>query len=375
MDDSVIPADTRAAVQTCRRELPATFEGADLAFGFDGIVDNVRVMVDTRHSQTEFDRLATLEALRDRIDDSIASESSLTIEWEMDGRRTGGHACHLARAFDKLGAGTTMVGMYGRPPEEPFVSEFADSTLVSIGQPGFCDAVEFDDGKLLLAQSSDAASLDWETLCDRIDPGTLAEHLDGADVFGVGYWTMTSALPSLLSSVVRETWPLQRSPPERLFFDPGDIRSLPAETLREGATRLAETADTVPVTVSANRSETEAIAAALTGGAAGDLETDARDAREALGVDRFVGHSASQTTTVSGDGSVSVAVPTTDSPTLTTSAGDHFNVGLLVGHLAGLSAPAATVVANAAAGVFVRTGSPPGYDDIRAFVDGYLEAF
>jgi sugar/nucleoside kinase (ribokinase family) len=128
------------------------------------------------------------------------------------------------------------------------------------------------------------------------------------------------------------------------------------------------------VTVSANRSETEAIAAALTGGAAGDLETDARDAREALGVDRFVGHSASQTTTVSGDGSVSVAVPTTDSPTLTTSAGDHFNVGLLVGHLAGLSAPAATVVANAAAGVFVRTGSPPGYDDIRAFIDGYLEA-
>jgi hypothetical protein len=370
-----IPADTRAAVRACQRELPATFGGADLAFGFDGIVDNVRVMVDTRHSPTEFDRLATLEALRDRVDDSIAAESSLTIEWEMDGRRTGGHACHLARAFNKLGAETTMIGMYGRPPEEPFTTEFAGSTLVSIGQPGFCDAVEFDDGKLLLTQSSDAASLDWETLRDRIDPEALAEHLDGTDVFGVGYWAMTAALPALVATIVEETWPLQRSPPERVFFDPGDIRSLPADTLREGAVGLAAASDTVPVTASANRSETEALADVLDGEAAGTLETDAAKARDGLGVDRFVGHSASQATTVSGDGRDSVAVPTTDSPAMTTSAGDHFNVGLLVGHLAGLSDPAATVAANAAAGVFVRTGSPPGYDDIRAFVDGYLEKF
>ncbi len=370
-----IATDTRAAVDTCRRELPPTFDGADLAFGFDGIVDNVRVMVETRHSPTEFDRLETLRALRDRIDESLASESSLTVEWELEGTRTGGHACHLSRVFTELGAETTMVGMYGRPPTEPFTSEFADSTLVSVGEPGFCDAVEFDDGKLLLTQTSEAAGLDWPTLCERIDPGTLATHLDGADVFGVGYWAMTSALPSLVASVVAETWDRQASPPDCLFFDPGDIRSLPAETLRDGAAHLAEANETVPVTVSANRSETEALAAALAGEEPDRLVDAAEAAREGLGVDRFVGHSASKSVTVSDAGTAAVDVPRTDSPALTTSAGDHFNAGFLLGHLLGLPDGACTALGNATAGRFVRTGTTPTYDGIQEFVDGYLDRF
>lgn len=375
MDEEAIAAETREGVETCRRGLPAEFDGGNLVFGFDGIVDKVRVMVETRHSPTEFDRLETLAALRDRVDESLAAESSLTVEWEQQGTRTGGHACHLARVFDELGAETTMVGTYGEPPTEPFTTEFAGSTLVSVGEPGVCDAVEFDDGKLLQIETGDAAGLDWPTLRERLDPADLAAHLDGADVFGVGYWAMTSALPSLAASVVAETWERQASPPEVLFFDPGDIRSLPAETLREGAARLAEANDTVPVTFSANRSETEALAAALADEDAEGLADAAEAAREGLGVDRFVGHSAPRSVTVSEAGTAVVDVPRTDSPAMTTSAGDHFNAGYLVGHLAGLPDAACTVLGNATAGRFVRTGATPTYEGIRAFLDGYLDRF
>lgn len=375
MGDPDIGADTREAVETCQRALPSSVGDGELAFGFDGIVDNVRVMVDTRHDPTEFDRLETLAALRDRIDESLAAESSLTVEWELEGRRTGGHACHLARVFNELGAGTTMVGTYGRPPAEPFVSEFADSTLVSVGEPGYCDAVEFDDGKLLQIETGDAAGLDWPTLRERLDPAELARHLDGADVFGVGYWAMTAALPSLAAAVVEETWERQESPPDLLFFDPGDIRSLPAETLREGAAHLAGIDRTVPVTVSANRSETEALAAALAGEEPASLREAARAAREGLGVDRFVGHSASRSVVVSETGTVTVDVPRTDSPAMTTSAGDHFNAGFLLGHLVGAPDGASTALGNAAAGRFVRTGSTPTYEGIRAFLDGYVDRF
>jgi sugar/nucleoside kinase (ribokinase family) len=375
MDEGATGTETREAVDACRQALPAEFDGGDLAFGFDGIVDNVRVMVETRHSPSAFDRLETLAALRDRVNESLAAESSLTVEWEQEGTRTGGHACHLARTFDELGAATTMVGTYGQPPTEPFTTEFADSTLVSVGEPGYCDAVEFDDGKLLLVESGDAAGLDWPTLCDRLDPDELATHLDGTDVFGVGYWAVTSVLPSLVASVVAETWERQASPPDILFFDPGDIRSLPAKTLREGATRLAEANETVPVTVSANRSETEALASTLADEEGDCLADAAETALDALGVDRFVCHSASRSVTVSETGTATVEVPRTDSPAMTTSAGDHFNAGYLVGDLAGLSDAACTVLGNASAGRFVRTGSTPTYEGIREFVDGYLDRF
>lgn len=375
MTDATIPLETRRAVEACQRELPDAFSGATLAFGFDGIVDNVRVMVAKRHSSTDFDRLATLEALRDRLDDSIRSESSLTVEWELEGRRTGGHACHLSRAFNKLGADTTMIGMYGQPPVDPFSSEFADSTLVSIGAPGYTEAVEFDDGKLLLTESSEAAGLDWETLCDRLDPARLAEQLDGTDVLGVGYWSVTSSLPELLRTLVSETWPLQSSPPEQVFFDPGDVRSLPLATIRDGAAHLRRANATVPVTVSANRSEIEQLATALNGDESGTLKQATTAAFDGLGVCRVVGHSPSKAVTVSDGTTISVRVPKTDSPAMTTSAGDHFNAGFLLGRLVGLSEAATTVIANAVAGLFVRTGTPPSYADIVRFVDGYFEAF
>lgn len=375
MSTTNVPEETRAAVEVCRGELPSEFPGGDMVFGFDGVVDTVRIPVDERHSPDSFDRLSTLKALRDRLDEAIAAESSLLLKWESEGQRTGGHACHLSRVFNRLGADTTLVGTYGRPPQEPFATEFTESKICSLGTPGYCDAVEFDDGKLMLTETSDAAELDWKTLKDRIDPETLAEHLDGADILGVGYWTVTTALPELVAKIVEDTWDLQESPPEQVFFDPGDVNNLSEETVRRGASKLARTTETVPVTVSANRSETEGLVSVLNSPVADSLYENAERALEGLGVDRFVAHSPSLSVTAVPTETVGVRVPTVENPAMTTSAGDHFNAGYLLGRLAGLSPGATTVVANALAVEFVRTGSPPDYEAVQSAVDSYLDWF
>ncbi|WP_135305639.1 hypothetical protein [Haloarcula amylovorans] len=367
--------ETEAAISACGRELPAEFSGGSLAFGFDGVIDNVRTMIDTRHGPTEYDRLSHLSDLKKRLSDSLEAESSLTVEWEQEGTRTGGHACHLSRAFTKLGADTLMVGTYGRPIQEIFKTEFSESTLLSVGEPGYCDAVEFDDGKLMLSETSEAAYLDWETLTDRLDIEQLAEHLDGRDILGVGYWNVTSALPELVYNLIEETWPLQDSPPEQVFFDPGDIRNLPDEEIRNGASYLEKINEIVPVTVSANPSETAAIAAVDGADPDSELRSNAQAAFDVLNVDRFIGHSPVVSVGVTQSSNVAVQVPTTESPTMTTSAGDHFNFGVLIAQLAGLSLPATIVTGNAAAGVFVRTGSPPSYEAVCDFVNSYRDMF
>ncbi|MFC6861851.1 hypothetical protein ACFQGE_00050 [Halomicroarcula sp. GCM10025817] len=365
--------ETIAAIEACQQELPAEFPGGKLAFGFDGVVDNVRTMVETRQSPTEYERLERLSDLEDLLSDSVAKGSSLTIEWEKEGTRTGGHACHLSRAFNKLDANTLMIGTYGQPVQEPFTTEFSESTLLTIGEPGFCDAVEFDDGKLMISETSEAASLDWEKLTERVAVERVADALDGRDLLGVGYWNVTSALPELLDRLVEETWPLQDSPPDRIFLDPGDIRNLPDDQIQQGAAHLEAINRKVPVTVSANKSETEKIAGADGGEASGTLRSDAKSAHEILGIDQYVGHGRTESAGISQTRSTAIKVPTTDSPSMTTSAGDHFNVGFIIAHLAGLSLPAAMVVGNAVAGSFVRNGVPPTYDDIYAFVDSYSE--
>jgi len=227
----------------------------------------------------------------------------------------------------------------------------------------------------MLTETSDAAALDWEMLQDRIDPEILAEHLDGADILGVGYWTVTTALPELVANIVEKAWDLQESPPERVFFDPGDVHNLPDETAREGASNLTRITETVPVTVSANRFETERLVSVLNGPVADSLYENAKRALEGLGVDRFVAHSPSLSVTATETETVGIRVPTVENPAMTTSAGDHFNAGYLLGCLAGLSPGATTVVANALAAEFVRTGSPPDYEAIRSAVNNYVNRF
>jgi sugar/nucleoside kinase (ribokinase family) len=375
MSQATVTEETTEAVEECRNGLPATCPNGDLVFGFDGVVDNVRRMIQTRDSSGGFSTFDSLRDIRAQVDDSIESSSSLTLEWETVGTRTGGHACHLSRGFNKLGVNTTMVGTYGNPPREEFTTEFEESTLVSVGESGVCDAVEFDDGKLMISETSEATDLDWDLLTDRIDPETLATQLDGTDVLGVGYWNVTSALPEILSALVANTWSEQLSPPGLVFLDPADVRNLPSDVIREGANHLQTVNDTVPVTVSANRVETEYLGEALHGENPESIVQTAKQVHDGLGVDRFVSHGVSRSITVSEKGIVDVEVPKTENPEMTTSAGDHFNLGFILGQISGLSDTASTILANAVAGSFVRNGTPPDFERIQQAVDSYIEKF
>ena len=373
MDEHAVPAETARAIDQCSERFAPELDDRRLVFGFDGVVDTVRVLIDERHEAGGYDTIDTLTDLRDLIDRSTASGSSLTVEWKQKGTRTGGHACHLARAFGALGADPVLIGTYGTPVREEFRREFSAYTTVSVGEPSFCDAIEFDDGKLLLPESGEARDLDWETLRERAGEEALAGHLDGAAVLGIGYWNVTSHLPELLADLVDTLWPRLESPPEFVLFDPGDIRRLPATRLQRGTRRLEAVNDTVPVTLSANRAETGALARALDGDSSGTLEGDAFGVFDGLGIERFVGHGVDEAVAVSAEGSSVIRVPKTDRPEMTTSAGDHFNAGLIAGLLQDLPDAAALVLANSTAGVFVRTGSPPSHREIRRFVEDYPE--
>ena len=131
----------------------------------------------------------------------------------------------------------------------------------------------------------------------------------------------------------------------------------------------------VEVTVSANRYETKELASVLGAHEGEELLADARVAFDSLSVDRFVGHSVSESVVVSDDGTTSVQVTPVESPALTTSAGDHFNAGLSLGLVEGVPEDAAVVMGNALAREFVRTGETPTYDDVAAAVTNYGEQF
>ena len=375
MDDA-----TRAAVAEAQSavpdaaSLPAAIDRGRVVFGFDGYVDRVREMVADRTDPETYDRLATIAALGERVDRSVAADSSLSFEWLQRGTRTGGHTCHLARAFDTWAFAPSMVGMYGDPVADAFDDEFGHLDLHSLGDPGVTDAVEFDDGKLMLTEIGDTMALDWASLGDRFGHDRLFDLLDGAQLLGTGYWSETPGLPAILSGL-RDGWAAMDDPPSTVLVDPGDVRKLDAEGLRAGREAIATLDEVTDVVVSANRAETEVLAAAYDGERDRSFSAAVTAAADALDPTWFVGHGVDQSLVETADGQHGVRVPAVDDPAMTTSSGDHFNAGLGLALLAGVPPAGAVVVGNAVAGYFVRTAAQPSLTEVRAYVDGYLHKF
>ncbi|GGN90120.1 MULTISPECIES: hypothetical protein [Haloarcula] len=367
---------TRRAVADAREELPdaEAIDAGRVVFGFDGYLDRVREVVADRTDPDTYERLATIAAFGERVDRSVAADSSLTFEWLEEGRRTGGHTCHLARAFGTWSFDPTLVGMYGDPVHEAFEAEFGEFDLNSMGAPGITDAVEFDDGKLMLSEIGDTMHLDWADIDERFGHDRLVQRLDGADLLGMGYWSEAPNLPDILDGLC-DVWNDIETPPDHVLVDPGDVRKLDADRLRAGREAIGRLDEVTGVVVSSNRAETGVLADAFAGEAERTFETAAEAVHEALDPTWFVGHGVDRSVVVSPAGTESVSVPSVDDPELTTSSGDHFNAGLGLGLVTGLSPAAAVVVGNAVAGHFVRTADQPSLREVRSFVDTYDEKF
>lgn len=371
----VISAETTGHIQDCRCGLPSSIDREKVVFGFDGVVDRIRRVIETRSGPEEFETMNSMTQFSSRIEESSDLNTSCSIEWQDCGRRAGGHTSHLGRAMEQLGCKPTLIGTFGDPPLETFTREYERAELLSLGKAATTDAVEFHDGKVLLSNTGSLATLDWEAICDAVERNTLASRIDRTRVFGIGYWATILQLPSILEGINDELWPRLRDPPERILFDPADIRRLSETTIEDGIEAINRLDDTVPVTVSSNRTETLRIASLFKDISGDSLAEAARVAREGLGVSKFAVHTPTEAISVTEMNEDQIEIPYEPEPELTTSAGDHFNAGLILGRLAGLDDGAQLVTGAGVAGYFIRNANPPTYEQLCGFIDEYEEHF
>lgn len=343
-----------------------------VVFGFDGYIDRVREIVDERQGQEAYRRIRQLDDLSEQISTAAREERSILVEWIQSELRTGGLVCHVSSALGRLGFDPIMIGMFGQPPRRAFLEEYGDFEMTSLGEPAYTDAIEFSDGKVMLTESGGMRSLDWETLRSEVGFDRLAEYLDGAAVFGMGYWTEIHDMVSIFEGLADELVPTLSSPPDHVLIDPADVGKRPMGEIKRGRNALRRLDAIIPVTMSANHYETNAIADSLGASDAQRSHLDAaHSAREQLGISRFVAHGSTKSAIATPTDGIAVDVPRTDDPMMTTGAGDHFNAGVVLGLLYDLKPHETVALGNAIAGCFVRQGDSPSVETIEAFLDSY----
>lgn len=336
--------------------------------GFDGFVDEIISVVDQRASAAEFTRVPTIGAFARRI--AGAAGRSTNVELVTRRTKIGGNGPIMASALARLGVRVTYVGALGHPAIHPVFAELRahGADIHSIADPGRTDALEFEDGKLLIGKMFPLAEVTWENLVERWGRDAFAKHFAGADLVGFVNWTMLPFMSGIWEAVQAELCPALAGPRRKIFFDLADPEKRPDAELARALDLILRFRPNFEVILGLNEKEAREVAVMLGLPAAGDgpgaLLALGDAIRERVPVDTLVVHPVRFAASVGAQGHHIVDGPFVAKPTITTGAGDHFNAGFCFGKLLGFNDSECVLVGVTTSGAYVRSGLSPQISDL-----------
>jgi sugar/nucleoside kinase (ribokinase family) len=335
--------------------------------GLDGFVDEIVHVVDKRENAEKFSRLPTIELLSKRL--AGAAGKSTNIELVTAITKLGGNGPIMANALASFGINVTYLGNLGYPNVHPIFSEFAKRAAVhSIAEPGYTDAMEFDDGKVMLGKHSSLKQVNWENICARFGKDNFTKQFGTADLVGFVNWTMLPYMSNIWESIQKEISPSLKGPRRKIFFDLADPEKRTVEDRQRALKLIANFQLHFDVILGLNEKEASEVGKCFdlvpSSSTPECLAEHCRKLAEKLNVSTLVVHPVSYALAVSNNVVDVVEGPFVEKPLITTGAGDHFNSGFCLGKLLGLSNELSVLTGVTTSGFYVRTAKSPTVTDL-----------
>jgi len=339
--------------------------------GLDGFVDEIVHVVDKRDNAAVFHRLPTIIAMSQRL--AGAAGHSTNVELVNQRTKLGGNGPIMANALARLGVKVTYVGALGYPQLHPVFTEFARNAEVhGIADPGHTDALEFEDGKLMLTKTTSLNEVTWENIQRRYGRGKFIDQFSTADLVGFVNWTMIPFMSALWASLLQEFCPVDHSLRRKIFFDLADPEKRTPQDIAHALELITAFEKYFEVILGLNEKEAFAVGDVLgvnTSNRSRDgLATVTAQIQKRTAVGTLVVHPITYAIATSGDSVTSVDGPFVEKPLITTGAGDHFNSGFCLGKLLGFDNPTSVLCGVSASGHYVRSGQSPSVEDLAAMM-------
>jgi sugar/nucleoside kinase (ribokinase family) len=367
--------------------------------GFDGFIDSIIRVVDRRRSMRmdDFDAIGTIPGFAGRV--AAAAGKSANIELVVEEDRFGGNGPLYAGALGRLGMPTTYLGAVGRddaspellPIYEPFAARCEE--VVPLAAPAHTDALEFEDGKIMLGKTAPVQAVTWERLVERVGLEGLRARCARSRLIGIVNWTLCGGVQGIWEGLINHVLPTlgeqggeaagPKAPrPEgmerrrRVFIDLSDPAKRTDADLRSALEVLRRMDELVPVTLGLNLAESERVARVLGVEAHADapsLGESLRDGAERIrarsGFACIVIHPREGAAAAHRDGAGAwFEGPFTARPRLSTGAGDHFGAGFSFAQVLGLPLEQCLAVGCAVSGAYVRDAESPDLARLIGFL-------
>ncbi|WP_162499867.1 PfkB family carbohydrate kinase [Mucilaginibacter terrigena] len=355
-------------IQQCLQNAPSLLAGKKAAAGFDGFVDSIVKVVNYKTDDAGIVFFRTISEFGSYI--SGKSGSGFSLESEELVQKLGGNMPIMANALAGMGIGVNCVGAFGVPHFAPaFTGMHANCNLYSFTNPGFTTAMEFTDGKIMLAQMTDLNHADWATIKQTIGIENLKAVFGTADLICLVNWSeldhSNSMWQGLLCDVLNNSTIKQS---QQFFFDLSDCSKRSAEAITSAIKLIEQFGAYGKVTLSLNRNEANILYKTLIGDAPpADLQAIGNKLFTVLNISTLIIHNSKISIAWDGNGTHINEPDFIANPKISTGAGDNFNAGYCIAVLLGLDAEAALMMANATSNIYMNSGDSPGLDALSEY--------
>lgn len=339
--------------------------------GLDGFVDDILRVVDKRQNAETFTTLSTIRQLADRF--GAAAGQSTNIEIVRRLLKLGGNGPIMANALASFGIQVSYLGCLGYPKIHPVFDEFTRRAQVaSIAEPGYTDALEFDDGKIMVGKHFSLKEVNWENIQARFGKDAFAAKFASADFVGFVNWTMLPYMSDIWAAVQKELLPALKGPKRTIFFDLADPEKRTQADIKRALDLIVAFGSHFNVILGLNEKESHEIGDVFgikpKDGSQQALAEHTLALAQRIPVSTLVVHPVAYALAVTAGKASIVDGPFVAKPLITTGAGDHFNAGFCLGKLLGLADDQALLTGVSTSGFYVRTAKSPSVADLAGFM-------
>jgi len=369
------------AADAIEQEMPVIYA----LVGFDGFIDSIIHVVNTRHSMVpdDYDRIKTIPEFAARC--GAAANKSANLEMVIQDVRFGGNGPLLSSALGSLGASVTYIGAVALQDDwnrvDPIYKPFVErcDRVIPICPPGLTDALEFEDGKIMLGKPKNVQRITWDLIKQTLGLVTLIEMFEQVTLISVVNWTLVAGVEGIWEGLCNDIFPkLSDNPARRMFLDLSDPAKRTDADIARAMKLIQQLQTHIPVTLGLNLAESGRVAKVIGVEVYDDEHNQTLSAmvpqaatriRDKLGLSCIVIHQHTGAGAADDQGDSGwFAGPYTRKPRISTGAGDHFGGGFSFAQNAGLNLGQCLAAACGVAGAYVRDAQSPSKERLIEFL-------
>src|SRR3984885_3313845 len=249
---------TQIAQQTSQKLAAAKLGSIHATIGLDGFVDEIIAVVDKRTDYQHYEPGKTIAVMAKKIQDAVGQSSNY--ELIVKQRKLGGNGPIMSNALAAMGLSVTYIGNLGYPTIDPVFEGLASrAKVISIAEPGHTDALEFDDGKLMLGKIQCLDQVSWENLIQRVGGDQLEKLVDESTLIGMVNWTMLPHMSDIWTKLLDQVLTGLGGQRRKLFIDLADPEKRTHADISDALKILAKFQQHVDVILGLNLKESSEI--------------------------------------------------------------------------------------------------------------------